>query len=70
VDRLEQRVTYGRDIRKRAIVLLEAHGESAFEAAASASREPGLSDAERAFWEAVASRIARELGRHDLVPAA
>lgn len=57
---LEERVAYGRSIRHRAACLLEAHGREAAAEALRAADEPGLADAERSFWEAVAARLARE----------
>jgi hypothetical protein len=69
VDRLQQRAAYGRSIRQRALCLLEAHGREAWGEAMSASREPGIAEAERSFWEAVAARVARQLGHRDALPA-
>jgi hypothetical protein len=70
VEKLAERAAYGRTIRHRAICLLEAHGPEAWGEAISASREPGLAEAERSFWEAVAARIARQLGQRAAAPAA
>jgi hypothetical protein len=70
VERLEERAAYGRVIRQRAVCLLEAHGQEAWGEALSAAREPGLAEAERSFWEAVAARIARQLGHRAAMPAA
>ena len=58
---LEERVAYGRSIQQRASCLIEAHGHAAEEEARRAASEPGLAAAERSFWEAVASRVARHL---------
>lgn len=69
MDRLEQRASYGRSIRERAMLLLEAHGDAAWDEAVSAAREPGVAEADRSFWEAVAARIARELRRIERLPA-
>ena len=56
----ERRIAYGRRISDRAAWLLEAHGAArALAEAESAAAEPGLPEAERAFWLAVAARIAR-----------
>ncbi len=65
---IEERVAYGRSIRQRAACLLEAHGSMAELEALNAAREPGLAEAERSFWEAVAARVARHLGHSDFVP--
>ena len=62
VDRIEQRAAYGRTIRERAVCLLESHGPEAWAEALRAAREPGIAAGERNFWEAVAARIARQLG--------
>jgi hypothetical protein len=70
VEKLEQRAAYGRTIRHRAICLLEAHGPEAWAEAMRASREPGLAEAERSFWLAVAARVARQLGQREVAPAA
>ena len=59
---LNARIAYGRSIRARADCLLEAHGPAAAVEASRAASEPGVTDVERAFWEAVAERIER-LGR-------
>jgi hypothetical protein len=56
---LNERVEYGRMIRDRAACLLEAHGSRAQAEALIAACEPGIPDAERSFWEAVAARIVR-----------
>ena len=69
-ERLEERAAYGRTIRHRAICLLEAHGHEAWGEALKASREPGVGEAERSFWEAVAARIARQLGYREIASAA
>jgi hypothetical protein len=69
-DRLKERAAYGRTIRQRAVCLLEAHGPDAWGEALSAAREPGLADAERSFWEAVAARVARQLGHRGVASAA
>jgi hypothetical protein len=63
VDRLETRAAYGRSIRERAQCLLDAHGPEAWTQALEAAQEPGIAAAERSFWEAVAARIARQLGQ-------
>ncbi len=60
---LERRIAYGRTIRQRASCLIEAHGARAKEEALRAAAEPGLAAAERSFWQAVAARLARELGQ-------
>lgn len=62
VDRIEERAAYGRTIRERAVCLLDAHGPDAWAEARRAAREPGIGAGEASFWEAVAARIARELG--------
>jgi hypothetical protein len=62
VDRIEQRAAYGRTIRERAICLMESHGPEAWAEALRAAREPGIAAGERSFWEAVAARIARQIG--------
>jgi hypothetical protein len=69
VDRLETRAAYGRSIRERAVCLLEAHGPEAWAAAREAAQEPGLAADERSFWEAVAARIARQLGQREALTA-
>jgi hypothetical protein len=69
LDRLESRAAYGRSIRERALCLLEAHGPAAWVEAVEAAREPGIAAAERSFWEAVAARIARQLGDRDQLSA-
>lgn len=56
---LEERFAYGRKIRERAALLLEAYGDTAFEQAQRAAGEPGLPAAEQSFCSAVAERIAR-----------
>ena len=57
---LQERVAYGRSIRQRATCLLEAHGpEEARTEALRAASEPGLAEAERSFWQAVADRLER-----------
>lgn len=61
VTHLQERVAYGRSIRDRARCLIESHGEAAASEALRAAREPGLADAERSFWEAVAARVIRHL---------
>jgi hypothetical protein len=55
----KQRIAYGRRIRERAECLLEAHGPDARAEALSAADEPGIPEAERSFWRAVAARLAR-----------
>jgi hypothetical protein len=70
VEKLEERAAYGRTIRHRAVCLLEAHGPEAWAEALRASREPGIADAERSFWEAVAARVARQLGQREAASAA
>ena len=62
VDRIEERAAYGRTIRERALCLMYAHGPEAWAEAVRAAREPGIAAGERSFWEAVAARIARQLG--------
>jgi hypothetical protein len=69
LDRLESRAAYGRCIRERALCLLEAHGPAAWAEALEAAREPGIAAAERSFWEAVAARVARQLGQPDQISA-
>ncbi|MFT3974701.1 MAG: hypothetical protein QM699_14965 [Amaricoccus sp.] len=56
---LEERIAYGRKIRERASLLLEAYGETALMQARSAADQPGLPAAERSFWASVAERIVR-----------
>ena len=58
-DSLSQRVDLGRSVRARALCMLEAHGPDAERAARAAGREPGVSAADRNFWELVADRVAR-----------
>ena len=65
VGKIEERAAYGRTIRARAVCLLDSHGPEAWAEALRASREPGIAAGERSFWEAVAARIARELGHRD-----
>lgn len=60
-DNLAERIDYGRSIRARADCLIEAHGALAEGEALKGAREPGISEAERLFWEAVAARVARQL---------
>ena len=60
---IEERIAYGRSIRDRAACLLDAHGALAEAEALKAAREPGVAEAERCFWEAVAARVARQLGQ-------
>jgi hypothetical protein len=59
---LEARIAYGRDIRSRAEMLVEAHGAVAEAEAREAARIPGTAAADRFFWEAVADRVARMRG--------
>ena len=56
--RCQDRVTYGRSIRESASRLLDFYGAGA-ERAALAARDAGTALEERAFWEAVAARVAR-----------
>jgi hypothetical protein len=56
---LDARVAYGRAIRHRAECLIDAHGTAAADEARRAADEPGLSEADRHFWQAVAERLAR-----------
>lgn len=56
---LDERIAYGRLIRERASLLVEAYGETALEKARGAAAEPGLPEAERSFWSSVADRILR-----------
>jgi hypothetical protein len=70
VERIEERAAYGRTIRERAVCLLESHGPEAWAEALRAAREPGIGADERAFWEVVAARVARELGHRGAAPAA
>lgn len=68
---LQERVAYGRSIRQRATCLLEAYGpDEARAEALRAADEPGLAEAERSFWHAVADRIARGSGLRDAISAA
>lgn len=60
----EERIAYGRSIRERALCLLDAHGPLAEAEARDAASEPGITEAERRFFEAVALRVAR-LTRQD-----
>jgi hypothetical protein len=60
---MEERIAYGRSIRHRAACLLDAHGPHAASEALKAAREPGVAEAERCFWEAVAARVARHLAQ-------
>lgn len=69
VDRIEERAAYGRRIRQRAVCLMESHGPAARDEALRAAQEPGIAEAERTFWEAVAARIARLLGERSPVVA-
>ena len=59
----ERRVAYGRRVRDRAACLIDAHGAHAQAEALAAAVEPGLTESERSFWEAIALRIGR-FGRH------
>lgn len=70
LERLEARAIYGRNIRERALCLLEAHGPAAWGEALNAAREPGIAETERQFWEAVAARVARQLGHRSVASAA
>lgn len=56
---LKDRIAYGRRVRHRALCLIEAHGPHAEALARDAAAEFALPAAERAFWLAVADRIAR-----------
>jgi hypothetical protein len=56
---LDDRIAYGRAIRHRAECLIDAHGTTATDEARRAAAEPGLSGADRHFWQAVAERLAR-----------
>jgi hypothetical protein len=58
-DALSKRVDLGRSVRARALCMMEAHGPEAERAARAAAREPGVSAADRNFWELVADRVAR-----------
>lgn len=58
-DTLSKRVDLGRSVRARALCMMEAHGPEAERAARAAAREPGVSAANRNFWELVADRVAR-----------
>jgi hypothetical protein len=60
--RIEERAAYGRTVRQRAFCLLDSHGPDAWAEARRAAHEPGIAAAERSFWEAVADRVARQLG--------
>lgn len=66
---MELRVAYGRSIRERAAAMIEAHGALAGAEALHAAEEAGVTAADRAFWQAVAARIARELGERAPMPA-
>lgn len=67
---LQERVAYGRSIRQRATCLLEAYGaEEARAEALRAAAEPGLAEAERSFWQAVADRLARAGGLREVTAA-
>ncbi len=57
--RLDERLALGRAIREQAAETVEARGRLAEAAAWSAARAPDLTDAERAFREAVALRVSR-----------
>jgi hypothetical protein len=57
--RLDKRLALGRAIREQAVETVEARGRLAEAAAWTAARAPDLSDAERAFREAVAARVSR-----------
>lgn len=70
VERIEERAAYGRTIRERAACLVESHGPEAWAEALRAAHEPGIAAGERTFWEAVAARVARELGHRDAASAA
>ena len=59
---VEARIAYGRSIRERAACLLETYGELAADEALRAADEPGLTAADRSFWEAVAARLTRQAG--------
>jgi len=65
---LEERIAYGRKIRERAALLLEAYGETALDQARRAAAEPGLPAAERSFWSSVADRITRSTAATPLAP--
>lgn len=56
---LDERIAYGRKIRERASLLLDAYGDTALVQAQQAASEPGLPEAERSFWSSVAERITR-----------
>lgn len=60
---INERVAYGRQIRHRAEVLLDAHGAVAEKVALAASEDEALSESDRAFWRSVAGRIARYSAR-------
>jgi hypothetical protein len=57
--RLDERIAVGRAIRDRASETVQNRGHLAETAAWAAARAPGLSEAERSFREAVASRVSR-----------
>ena len=59
--RTDARIIYGQSIRERAEWLLEAHGPNAETVALEAAHESGAAVADRAFWDAVAARITRQL---------
>jgi hypothetical protein len=66
---LQERVAYGRSIRERARCLLESHGTAAVSEALRAADEPGLAEADRSFWHAVAARVVRMLAQDEVVGA-
>lgn len=67
--RIEERAAYGRTIRERAVCLIDSHGVEAWAEAMRAAHEPGIAAGESSFWEAVAARVARQLGHRDATAA-
>lgn len=59
LSRVEERIALGREIRARASETVTVRGRLAEGAAWCAAREPGLSEEERDFREAVAVRVSR-----------
>ena len=59
LERLDERIALGREIRDRAMTTVKTRGRLAEAAAWAAARAPGLSDDEQTFREAVAVRVSR-----------
>jgi hypothetical protein len=59
LSRLDERIALGRAIRDQASATVQTRGRQAEMAAWLAARAPDLSEAERAFQEAVAARVSR-----------